>query len=521
MDDTRNPDGGVHDIPRESGGSQPGTASKFQVGDIVSPLDRDNQGEVIAVDADRVQVRLVDKYKGTTAELFFAPAALKLTQRPTEQRALVLIEFRDLLRLPPVRWLVSEVMRSGELACLYGPPGSYKTFVALDMALCIAAGFEWWGRTVAAGPVVYIAAEGLYSVAARSKAWLQRFDDIESVEARLQQNFVVLGDAVSFLDSDFELLHDLLAELERKPVLIVVDTLARCAAGGDENSAQDMGLFVRACDRLRKLTGATVLLVHHAGKSDAKQERGSSALRGACDAMFATELQDEQERIAKLTCEKQKEGAPFSPMMFQLAVVEIGIDADERPVESGRVERIEQGQVGASTAWLDVEADPDSTIQDTLARSFFEDGAASSTLLAASALPKSTFYRHLKRLVDVGSVERFVVSGKPRYRLLPASPFYVPPAAKSEELSPSPSPTIPTESHGTDITQGPESQVSVPPPPLGGDVGRDWDGTGGVASNNPQHAESKPRRARSKQGRRPKAADEHGRDSALDARGAS
>lgn len=502
-DVTRNIEGGVQDIPRDEGGPVPGSALKFEVGDVVAPLDRDNQGEVIHVEADRVQVRLVDKYKGKTADLFFVPAALKLIQRPTEQRELALIEFRDLLRLPPVRWLVSDVMRRGELACLYGPPGSYKTFVALDIALCVAAGLPWWGHTVVDGPVVYIAAEGLYSVAARAKAWLQKCDDTESVEARLQENFVVLGDAVSFLTSEFELLHDMLAKLNRKPALIVVDTLARCAAGGDENSAQDMGLLIRACDRLRKLTGATVLLVHHAGKSDAKQERGSSALRGACDAMFATSLKDEGEKRAELTCEKQKEGEQFAPKWFRLEVVEVGLDENGSVRHSGRVVLDEQGPgtSRSSDSGLPTHEDGSVTIQRTLAESFFENGAAGTALKDASGLPKSTFYRCLRVAVDARLVERFNHSGADRYRLMPGSPFYADRGAQCDAESPSPSLTIPTHSHGTGPSEVPESQVSVPPPPLGGDVGRDWDGTAKSDFTNPEQPKPKPRRARAKRSR--------------------
>ena len=35
---------------------------------------------------------------------------------------------------------------------------------------------------------------------------------------------------------------------DENPCLFVVDTLARSFGGGDENSATDMGVFVRNCD---------------------------------------------------------------------------------------------------------------------------------------------------------------------------------------------------------------------------------------------------------------------------------
>jgi RecA-family ATPase len=49
-------------------------------------------------------------------------------------------------------------------------------------------------------------------------------------------------------------------------VLVVIDTLARCMVGADENSARDMGEAIDALDRLRRAAGSCVLPVHHMGK---------------------------------------------------------------------------------------------------------------------------------------------------------------------------------------------------------------------------------------------------------------
>ena len=46
------------------------------------------------------------------------------------------------------------------LSMLYGPSNAGKTFVALDIAMHIAAGKSWRGLRVNGGPVLYIAAEG-------------------------------------------------------------------------------------------------------------------------------------------------------------------------------------------------------------------------------------------------------------------------------------------------------------------------------------------------------------------------
>jgi RecA-family ATPase len=40
---------------------------------------------------------------------------------------------------------------------------------------------------------------------------------------------------------------------------------------GDENSAKDMGEFVRGCRKLQTETGAALLVVHHTGKAKNKK----------------------------------------------------------------------------------------------------------------------------------------------------------------------------------------------------------------------------------------------------------
>jgi len=103
------------------------------------------------------------------------------------------------------------------------------------------------------------------------------------------------------------------------PVLFVFDTLARCIAGADENSARDMGLVVANLDRIRRATSACVLAVHHTGKDMTAGARGSSALRAALDTELELTAIDERVTV-KVT--KQKDGAEPKPM--RLARIESG-----------------------------------------------------------------------------------------------------------------------------------------------------------------------------------------------------
>jgi hypothetical protein len=80
------------------------------------------------------------------------------------------------------------------------------------------------------------------------------FDEVKNV-------FAVLRAVEVTITGEIRELLTAITEKELQPRLIVIDTLARCFGGGDENSAQDMGKFVQACDQLRRATGAAVLAV--------------------------------------------------------------------------------------------------------------------------------------------------------------------------------------------------------------------------------------------------------------------
>jgi len=57
------------------------------------------------------------------------------------------------------------------LGSLYGPSGSYKSFLALDWACHVATGKDWDGHKVKQGAVLYVAGEGGFGVTQRVRTW--------------------------------------------------------------------------------------------------------------------------------------------------------------------------------------------------------------------------------------------------------------------------------------------------------------------------------------------------------------
>ena len=225
-------------------------------------------------------------------------------------------------------WRIEKLLPEfSALLFLYGASGSYKTFLALCMALSIAAGNEWHGKKVKQCPVVFVAAEGQSGILKRIKAWMV-LHEIQNLE-----HFTLLI-IPCLLDDPLEVaaLVEALKSLQEPPGIIFIDTLARSMVG-DENSTRDMGSLVAGCGLITQETEAQVVLIHHSGKDTSRGPRGASALNAAADTILKCEKQ--AERIASLTCEKQKDGEPFPELIFNMEIVSTGhFTADDNPISS-------------------------------------------------------------------------------------------------------------------------------------------------------------------------------------------
>jgi len=289
----------------------------------------------------------------------------------------------QLEELPALRWRVHEVLVDESLAVLYGAPGAGKTFVALDLALCMATGKDWHGHAVTQARVVYIAGEGRAGLVRRARAW-------EAYHGASAGDFLTVKEAVPMLD---------LGEVEAflgdvgpsGPKLVIVDTLARNFGGGDENSTKDMNVFIQHVDRLRTKLGCAVLVVHHSGHGQ-ERERGSSALRGAADTMLRVTKTDGQR--LRLTCDKQKDGEETLDLALRLEVV----PSPDPLVRSCVLVEDTGGSPGApelsATAAKLLQAFPQTT------------SVTSSAWMAGSGVAERSFYTGAKRLKQQNLVEQ-------------------------------------------------------------------------------------------------------------------
>ncbi|MRX50183.1 AAA family ATPase [Paracoccus sp. S-4012] len=276
------------------------------------------------------------------ADIGFRPQS-RLSGRPAD----LAHALRPLYSLHPVlssRYVVKGWLDRGALSVLYGESNVGKTFLALDLAMHVAAGMDWHGHRVPsgerwAGPVIYIAGEGGTGLHNRVEAI--RCENPELMEhIGNGGDFLLLPVAVDLCTSEDadHLLQVIKSSMDTMPALIVVDTLARTMGNGDENAAKDMGQFVRSVDRLRVETGAHVMVIHHSGKDASKGARGSGSLRAAADTEIELTRSD---GVVIARARKQRDMPCDGAFAYRLKNVFLGFDEDGDAVTSAVVEPAE------------------------------------------------------------------------------------------------------------------------------------------------------------------------------------
>lgn len=244
--------------------------------------------------------------------------------QPKEQRTFAFLTGADILAMPRTQWRMKGALPAVGIAAIFGPSGSGKSFLALDMAFAIAEGAEWFGIRASASPVVYVNLESSGGLKLRLTAW--QMDRKRPIP-----------DGARFVIEPFHILEDtesLVAGIAAGSV-VFVDTLNAATSGLDENSSRDMGLILEAAKTLQRLTGGLVVLVHHTGKDASKGLRGHSSLLAALDAVIEVGRNGDA-RYWRMS--KSKESEDGKRRGFRLKPVGLGYDGDGEPETSCVIE---------------------------------------------------------------------------------------------------------------------------------------------------------------------------------------
>jgi hypothetical protein len=218
------------------------------------------------------------------------------------QDTMPVLTLEDLENLPTPEWLIDKKLPEGQ-TWVYGEPGAGKTFLVLDWAASVAAKGH---------KVIYFVGEGVKGFSKRMLAWKKAHD------ASNLSKMLVVPMTPQLLDKhSVEAFNEVIRNHE--PKLIVLDTFARAAVGGDENSAKDVGRVISVLDTIYRVHDCSSIVVHHSNKSGGS-ERGSGAIRGAADATWEVSPDYSHAGMTTLqvSCRKMKDAEPPRPSVHQL-----------------------------------------------------------------------------------------------------------------------------------------------------------------------------------------------------------
>lgn len=279
---------------------------------------------------------------------------------------------------PPIEWLIENEIPKRSFVVIYGASGSGKSFAAVDYAGAIALKES----------VIYIAGEGKSGYFARYSAWLKHTGH------KKMGKFMLYPRSLQILKPE-EVTSFIEEAQDYKPAVVIIDTLARCMVGGDENNQKDMGLFVYGCEQIQQALDCTVIVIHHTGKTG-DNERGSSVLRGAADMMISI---GNEEGLVKISCGKAKDTKPF--MHRYCRILEVEIIQNGMKIISGVLE-----------AWQRVKVDVkdltpnQARLLEVLSSELFSQGAKAADIKGYSNITNSSFYTALNSLIRKGYAKR-------------------------------------------------------------------------------------------------------------------
>lgn len=189
--------------------------------------------------------------------------------------------------LPSIDYLVDKIIMKGSLTYVVGQPASFKTGLLMSIALAGKFKNNILGYKINKPfKTMWIDEENGKS---KTKYTMKRL----ILGAEYNMSNIEQEDILFSCIAGFKIIPDHVLVLEQaikqyKPNLIVIDNIARCMIG-EENDAKNVSLILSQLKPLIEKYGVSIVIIHHCKKGHVKtleDIRGSSDFGAQCDNAF-------------------------------------------------------------------------------------------------------------------------------------------------------------------------------------------------------------------------------------------
>lgn len=229
------------------------------------------------------------------------------------------------------RWRLEGIIPEGDIALLFGPGGSGKSFFALACGVAVSHGWRGLGLEAEPGAVLYLDWEW---------GWQEHNDRLLALEAGMELDFtpkLFYRYCAHKIENEIEAIQQIIADRGIK--LVIIDSLTPALGGAREARENAEPLFTA----LRSLPGISALIISHTAKdteSKIKTPYGDVFSTNRPRHVLEMRAVSETEGETDIALYKSKSNLPparlrgLYPLGFRLSTDELGTRLEKFDVTS-------------------------------------------------------------------------------------------------------------------------------------------------------------------------------------------
>jgi RecA-family ATPase len=217
-------------------------------------------------------------------------------------------------------WRVKPMALDGMLTVFAGSAGLGKTQFTMALADGVTLGQNVGGCRCEQGKVLYFDGEMGWNWYRRYAETLNLSHDVQHIEA----GGLNLNDA-----THLAWIESVIQEFDGR--FVILDSLRTLTPDVDENVSNHMAPLLTSIRAVARRTDAALMLIHHSGKEEGNDSRGSSGIVDQCEALFA--MRDGGENVRTIIRKKTRFQAPnsFAVAWDQEAGVYVATETHSKP----------------------------------------------------------------------------------------------------------------------------------------------------------------------------------------------